>query len=406
MVNDGILKNTYKHNSMILVVLLCLLTVMLKLPNVFWWVDTMEWKFHVLPIVWFAITFLVVFILPNIHPIIRLSKQDNIYFDSLIYAIILISIQYLVGIIIGKLGKTPYDLSPKGIWSNIITVLLPFIAIECIRGYVLNSYCRKKNVTLFIFITLLITFTNCNLQKITALKNLEEITIYIAQVLGPELCKNIILSYLALYGGPIASICYGGLLLIFHWFFPILPVLNWLAQGVIGIVVPICECMFITNKYDEQYVSKRKAKMCMKDTLSWAFTLSFSVVIIWFVVGVFPIFPSVIVTGSMEPLIYPGDVILVKQFYSEEEIKALQAGDIIYFERDDIVIVHRITKVISEKNGKYSFQTKGDNNSTEDTRLVLPEEVIGEYVVAIPKVGYPTLLFKTNYLKEREDVEN
>lgn len=400
------LNKTYKKNSIVLLLILMLVTCMLKLPSIFWWVETSVWKYYILPIMWSSILGIIVFIMPRIHPVIRITKQENIYFEAMIFAFILLAVQYLAGVLIYAVGKTPYDLTLKGIRVNILSVILPFIVIEYIRGYVISSFSRKKNIVIFIFMTLLTTFFNMNLHKVIALKSLEDITIYIASQVGPELCKNILLSYLVLYGGPIASICYGGILLVFHWFCPILPDLNWLAQGVIGIVVPIFEVMFIVEKYNTTYVKRERSKMELKDTLSWSFTLVFSVVLLWFVVGVFPIFPSVIVTGSMKPLIDPGDVILVKQFYSEEEIKALQVGDIIYFKRDDIMITHRILEVVYDEKGNYSFETKGDNNSAEDIRLVLPEEVIGKYVLVIPKIGYPTLWLKANKIEQREDVVN
>lgn len=407
MINDEILDRTYKRNSVILILLLVLLTVILKFPNGFRWVEISIWKYYIFPFIWISILGIIVFIMPKIHPVIPIRKQEYIYIDAMVYAFILLAIQYLVAILIYKVGKTPYDLSLRGIWSNFLSVILPFIVIEFIRSYFINSFCRNKNFALFLFISLFITIIDINIHKIAALLTLKDITIYLAEQLGPSFVKNIVLTYIAFYGGPIAAICYGVLLLAFHWFCPILPDLNWLAQGVIGIVVPIMFIMLTINKYDKQYISKRRqAKMDMKENLSWAFTLALSVVIIWFVVGVFPIFPSVIVTGSMEPLIYPGDVILVKQFYSEEDIKALQIGDIIYFQRDDIVITHRIKDIIFEDNGKYSFLTKGDNNSVEDVRLVRPEEVKGKYVLAIPKIGYPTLWLKSGQLEERNDVEN
>lgn len=407
MINEGILGRTYKRNSVFLLLILVIIAVMLKNPNIFRWVETSIWKYYIFPFIWVSILGIIVFIMSKIHPMIPIRKQEYIYIDAMVYAFILLAVQYLAGILIYKVGKTPYDLSLRGIWSNFLSVILPFIVIDFIRSYFINSFCRKKNIALFLFISLIITIIDINIHKIASLVTLKDITIYLAEQLGPSFVKNIVLTYLAFYGGPIAAICYGGLLLAFHWFCPILPELNWLAQGVIGIVVPIMFIMLIINKYDKQYISKRRqAKMDMKENLSWAFTLALSVVIIWFVVGVFPIFPSVIVTGSMEPLIYPGDVILVKQFYSEEEIKALQIGDIIYFQRDDIVITHRIKDIIFEENGKYSFLTKGDNNSVEDVRLVRPEEVKGKYMLAIPKIGYPTLWLKSSQLEERNDVEN
>ena len=55
--------------------------------------------------------------------------------------------------------------------------------------------------------------------------------------------------------------------------------------------------------------------------------LSCSVAIIWFAVGLFPLYPSVILTGSMEPDIMPGDVVLVAKW-----IVTLLRSDIIVFD--------------------------------------------------------------------------
>ena len=42
------------------------------------------------------------------------------------------------------------------------------------------------------------------------------------------------------------------------------------------------------------------------------------------------------------------------------------------------------------------FYTKGDNNSAVDFEPVHPEQVKGKIIKVIPKVGWPTLLIKTN----------
>ena len=65
----------------------------------------------------------------------------------------------------------------------------------------------------------------------------------------------------------------------------------------------------------------------------------------------------------MEPMIKPGDVILVDKATSIEEIYSLKEGDVIQFSRDAILISHRIVE-IGEEEGVKVFLTKGDNNSS------------------------------------------
>src|SRR5690606_35356850 len=116
----------------------------------------------------------------------------------------------------------------------------------------------------------------------------------------------------------------------------------------------------------------------------------------WFTVGVFPIYPSVIATGSMEPMISPGDIILVKKIVNMDGINALKEGDVIQFKRGEILISHRIVDVIENDKEGLQFRTKGDNNSTVDTNLVRPQDIKGKVEYTIPKIGWLTLFIKSN----------
>jgi len=123
-----------------------------------------------------------------------------------------------------------------------------------------------------------------------------------------------------------------------------------------------------------------------------------SIGIIWFSVGVFPIYPSVIATGSMEPMIKPGDVILIKK---TDDVKL---NDVVQFKRDDILIAHRIIDIVEDDKGK-SYRTKGDNNSAPDFELVKGEQIKGKVVKVVPKIGWPTLLVKSKKDVPLEKVE-
>ncbi len=96
----------------------------------------------------------------------------------------------------------------------------------------------------------------------------------------------------------------------------------------------------------------------------------------------------------MEPLIKPGDMILVKKIRTEEEVHLLKEGDIIQFKRGDILISHRITEVIEDNDKGLRFITKGDNNSSEDSEPVAPENLKGKVVHVVPKIGWPSLIIR------------
>ncbi|MDD3199871.1 MAG: signal peptidase I [Eubacteriales bacterium] len=115
--------------------------------------------------------------------------------------------------------------------------------------------------------------------------------------------------------------------------------------------------------------------------------------------------PSVVATGSMQPLIYPGDVILLEQIRSEEQVRNLEVGDIIQFQREEILITHRIIEIEEDKLKNLTFHTKGDNNSAPDSQVVKANDIRGIYSHVIPKIGYPTLIIKGHSQTGFEDIE-
>lgn len=92
----------------------------------------------------------------------------------------------------------------------------------------------------------------------------------------------------------------------------------------------------------------------------------------------------------METDIKPGDLVVVRECDNEN----LKEDDIIAFKLDDIVITHRIIEVI-EENGMVKYVTKGDNNNTEDSGYVLPEQVEGIYQFRLEGVGNLAMFIQT-----------
>ncbi len=97
----------------------------------------------------------------------------------------------------------------------------------------------------------------------------------------------------------------------------------------------------------------------------------------------------VVTSGSMEPAIPAGSliVVLAKSSYS--------AGDIISFNEvaDNSVVTHRINRIEEEKS-TFSYFTKGDRNEEEDKNPVYYNEVAGKVAAVIPKLGEVFLKLK------------
>ena len=88
--------------------------------------------------------------------------------------------------------------------------------------------------------------------------------------------------------------------------------------------------------------------------------------------------PLIVLTGSMDPVIKEGDLIIVKQI----DAKQVKEKDIIAFFDPDgngtSILTHRVNEIY-EENGKLYFRTQGDANNTEDRQAVSEDKIVGIY---------------------------
>ncbi|AXR76340.1 signal peptidase I [Natrarchaeobaculum sulfurireducens] len=93
----------------------------------------------------------------------------------------------------------------------------------------------------------------------------------------------------------------------------------------------------------------------------------------------------VVLSGSMEPEISPGDVVVVQ----ETDPESIEEGNVITFaeEGEEVPVTHRVIDR-QEHNGAVAFETQGDANPEPDASLVPPENVLGSVIFTIPLIGY------------------
>ena len=93
---------------------------------------------------------------------------------------------------------------------------------------------------------------------------------------------------------------------------------------------------------------------------------------------------KIVKSGSMEPAIKVGSIVLVKP------AGQYKTGDIITFGEDtktDIPTTHRIVEMRAV-SGELFYTVKGDANEEPDTTEVRQSEVIGKVILTIPYLGY------------------
>lgn len=114
---------------------------------------------------------------------------------------------------------------------------------------------------------------------------------------------------------------------------------------------------------------------------------------------------NVVVSGSMEPVFYRGDIVVVERSsflgINEFDPSETQIGDIVVYDAAwfNDPVIHRVIN-ITEVDGKKYFVIKGDNNKEPDPYLVEEERIeqrvitIGDQPLIIPKIGYITIWLK------------
>lgn len=93
----------------------------------------------------------------------------------------------------------------------------------------------------------------------------------------------------------------------------------------------------------------------------------------------------IVLSGSMEPSISPGDAVIV----SESSPEQIAVDDVITFTRgsQETPVTHRVIGIESTPSGLL-FETKGDNNPEADASPVPEANVLGTVTLTIPYIGY------------------
>ena len=344
----------------------------------------------------YGLLFLIFILLFRDKKLIRNYHKEfsqTVFIISIIYFII----YYILGLIIGY-SYNVYSTSFIGILRNIIVIVVPLLFREEVRSRFL--FLNKKKFGIF-FITLLFIVLELFSSTFFTYSNNEELFINFFSVFLPIVLENILLTYLAYIGIRSTVYAYFIPMLISRYFIPITLDVDWFFALLFQLILVVVIFYVSFN----EYLWKEKRIYSYKTNKTNSVVYLFGVVLIvsfgLFVAGVFKYRPVAILTYSMEPIFTRGDAVIVEKLDDEEKNK-LKKGDIIQYQVDKTVVVHRIIKVKKEDNKKV-YILKGDNNNAKDPKPVYMEQIMGKVLFSIPKVGYPSV-WLSEFLYSDQDV--
>jgi signal peptidase I len=334
-------------------------------------------------------------IIIKIFPSAMFSGMMRLKETVISLAFILAVFHLLFFMIIGLLtsfAKNTFNLTASGIITNLVAMGAALVGGEMCRSFLINSLSKKKPYGAIIILSIIFALFNMSLGNIKTLSGNLNILNYITDNVFPQLTQNIAASCLAYLSGPIPAIIYLGIIRLFNYLSPYIPNPSEIPKLLFNVLFPLLSAWIILNIYTKEASEVRRNNHKKSDMFGWVAISAFSVALVWFSVGVFPVFPSVILTGSMEPKIMPGDIVLVEKATSD----SVDVGDVVmYYYEDGINITHRIIKK-TEESGVTQFVTKGDNNPIPDPDIVNSNQIKGRVIGMVPKLGKIVLYLRNN----------
>jgi signal peptidase len=333
---------------------------------------------------------------------IRLWFNKRLSVVAALTAIFQIFLLMDAGLVTG-FGKSPFSFTPAGLTINLIFVLSTLLGIEVSRAYLAKNFGKKKPFLTLGLVTLLytsITISMVGLLNILTLREPLAFVEFFGTTFLPTLAENLLASYLALLGGPIASLAYRCPLRAFQWFSPILPNLSWGFEALLGVMAPTIGFIYISQgtplrllrKIGIQTQIRRPRRFARSEKSSirgWTIISVFCVLMVWTSTGLLGFYPTVILSGSMRPTIDVGDIAIA----ITADACQIQVGDIVQYWQEGEMTLHRVVEIAGEGDNKL-FVTRGDANPIPNSALVFPAQIRGKLILIVPKLGWISIYIK------------
>lgn len=309
--------------------------------------------------------------------------------EVFICLLIFFIIYYLLGLKIGFYKIENY-LTLYGMKTFIIPLILKIVLGEILR-YAMVRKCGDNKLFLFLTVALFTLLDITNGLYFADLNTNYHKFIFVATIFLPSVMNNTLCTYLTCVSGYKPVIFYLFIINLYKYLIPIVPNLNNYLYSIVFFLLPIVLLFRIYNYLDKE---KDKFNEAKGKHGKYRFLVSiplfiFLIFLIGFTSGYFKYYGVAIASGSMRPNINIGDIVVIEKL-NQDDIKNLKVGEVLAYKYHDVMMVHRIVDIKSDKNKVY-FYTKGDANKDIDGYPISIDMIIGKVNTKIPYLGLPTV---------------
>lgn len=293
-----------------------------------------------------------------------------------------IALFVIAGLLLG-FGHSPYSHQFLHMLGNLFYLSTMLVAVEISRAYLVNIFSLGNRTLAVVTTSLLLACLSIPFAKYTSVVDAPSLFKFYGVTFLPAVSENLLASFLALLGGPAASIAYRAMLQAFEWLSPILPNVPWTVTAFLGTLAPAFGLIVIRNQVLPEMIVGREARpQDAQSSTAWVLVAGIAVTLLWFNTGLFGVRPTLVSGVSMSPALEPGDIVITRDVSPDD----VEIDDIIRFQHGDSYIIHRVVD-IEKASGTIYFITKGDANNVEDSPVV-EGQLEGKVIVIVPKVGW------------------
>lgn len=274
----------------------------------------------------------------------------------------------------------------QGLLLNIIGFGITAAAVEYTRHRLLLLAGQRNAIWFGAIATIVFATQQMNLGRLALVHTTEDVIKLILSDIIPAIVSSALLTYLALSSGLPAMLVYRLGVVAVAIFVPIIPKFDWYLLGISSLLLAVAIYIAVdhTQRTGRQPRIRRDLNIALE--VCWSASI---IGLILFMTGFFAYKPSAIMSNSMEPAFSRGSVVVVQKI--DEKID-INIGDIIQYERGNIMITHRVVDITQASNGSGStvYITKGDNNPSRDEPV--PASLVRGIIRSqVPYIGYPAV---------------
>lgn len=331
------------------------------------------------PLVWVIISLFC-------HFNLSFKKGQDRYSTNISSIIIIMSLIYIIcyyglGLIVGYTNN-PFSTNISGIVVNSFSLWFVVCLKEYVRYIFIHAKIRKHKRPYYIF--LFVIFLISDISLINVIESTDILDLWAKELLVPMIL-NIFMIYLSYVSNYKSAVISRSIILLPTLVFNVAPNYDWFAIVLFNLFY--CFFSYLIIQY---LINKKESNIPVRlvdsfNPKKWIVGTILIIIAVSFGTGLFNVKPTAILSGSMEPNIKTGDMVIVMRC----NINDISIDDIIEFKTENFNVVHRVIKIINNDSGK-GLITKGDANKEEDHFIVRSNQIVGKVIFTVPYIGYPT----------------